>query len=281
MAGSALTALDTLVRSNPPWLGAWRQRLALKAAAATVTLLRRTEDESVLRDGWALRRPGEALGPAGAVHAAWHRLASRTVSLSLDELQTSAGHLGVPWPDTAGDLVAALAAERRSGAPAPAIAARIGAAVMAETAHAEPLAWWLADLALSARLGWSPAVPLLAGQMHARALRVGPSGQRGRPGGEGFERVVCLAAAQGAAEACRLAGEMAQRAERLAAVQPKLRTKGAGEVVALLLSEDAVPGTYASPTLTRWASRRLFERLEQLGAVRELTGRTSFRLYGL
>src|SRR5690606_40831679 len=67
MAGSALNSLDNLVRSDAPWLGAWRQRLALKAAAATVRLMRRTEDESALRDAWYLRQPRDAVGPAGNV----------------------------------------------------------------------------------------------------------------------------------------------------------------------------------------------------------------------
>ncbi|WP_245490612.1 DUF1403 family protein [Mesorhizobium sp. M7A.F.Ca.US.011.01.1.1] len=31
MAGAALNTLDMLVRSDPLWAGAWRQRLALKS----------------------------------------------------------------------------------------------------------------------------------------------------------------------------------------------------------------------------------------------------------
>jgi hypothetical protein len=62
---------------------------------------------------------------------------------------------------------------------------------------------------------------------------------------------------------------------------PKLRAKGAGEAIQLLLDDDAVPGSLTTPNLSRWGSRRLFERLEGLAAVRELTGRSMFRLYGL
>lgn len=73
-------------------------------------------------------------------------------------------------------------------------------------------------------------------------------GKRLRPGGEGadqeaLERAVCLALAETAAAACRLAGDMAWRAERLVAAAPKLRAKGAGEVVKRLRDDDAVSGT--------------------------------------
>ena len=49
--------------------------------------------------------------------------------------------------------------------------------------------------------------------------------------------------------------------------------------LAILLSEDAQPAV-AGKASDR-SSRRLFERLVALGAARELTGRSSFRLYGL
>ena len=78
-----------------------------------------------------------------------------------------------------------------------------------------------------------------------------------------------------------MAARMEISAQRLEAIEPKLRSKGAGEVLALLRGDDAVPGSWTSATVTRWASRRLFERLLAAGAVRELSGRPGFRLFGL
>ncbi|RWG12591.1 MAG: DUF1403 family protein, partial [Mesorhizobium sp.] len=71
------------------------------------------------------------------------------------------------------------------------------------------------------------------------------------------------------------------RAERLIAVAPKLRAKGAGDVIQRLLDDDAVSGSLTTKNPSRFAARRLFERLQQLEAVRELSGRTTFRLFGL
>jgi hypothetical protein len=51
-------------------------------------------------------------------------------------------------------------------------------------------------------------------------------------------------------------------------------------MVATLLSEDAQPAR-GGQTASDRSSRRLFERLVSLGVVRELTGRPTFRLYGL
>jgi len=281
LAGGALNSLDILARSGAPWLAAWRHRLALKAAAATLKRLRRPEDEAALRDAWVLRQPGDALGPAGNVLLAWRKLAGRSLPLSFEDLQTVADLLGVNSSAAFGGLLAGIADDARAGLPAPLVAARAGAAVLRENPQAETVAWWVADLALSWRMGWSPAVPILAGQMHMPILRTGPDRRRGRPGDQEFERGACLAAALGAAEACRLAAGMAQQAERLRAVEPKLRSKAAGGVIALLMTDDAVSGSLTTGTMTRWASRRLFERLHQFEAVRELSGRAAFRLYGL
>ena len=71
-AGAALAALDSVAKSDPPWAGVWRRRLALKSAAAVAqNLLNRREDEAALRDAIALARPGQELGPAGRVYAAF------------------------------------------------------------------------------------------------------------------------------------------------------------------------------------------------------------------
>lgn len=281
MAGSALNALDNLVRAEPEWSGAWRHRLALKAASACMRLVGRGEDEAALRDAWLLRQPGDEPGPAGNVLAAWRRLAGRSLPPGVEELRTVAGLLGIGWSDSFGELIEATRDAVRGGAPAPRVAARAAAAVMRADPKAEILAWWLADCALSWPMGWRHAVPILGPQIHAPLLRSGPEGRRARPGSDGFEQAVFIAAALGAAEACRLAAEMAAQAERLRAAAPKLRSKAAGDVIDRLLGDDAVSGTLTTSTMSRWASRRLFDRLAELGAVRELSGRTTFRIYGL
>ena len=64
-------------------------------------------------------------------------------------------------------------------------------------------------------------------------------------------------------------------------VAPKLRAKGAGAVIVTLLDDDALTAAGGTGRMSERALRRLFDRLVSLGAVRELSGRDSFRLYGL
>jgi hypothetical protein len=251
----------------------------LEGAAAAVRRLGRREDEAALRDAWHLRPPGGDPGPAGRILAAWRRLAERGPDLDEGALRAVAELLGTPWSTELAAIPSRI--DALGSVPVPFGAAAILAEVLGSRPDAEMLAWWLADLVVARQLRWSAAVPLLMAQSDADAFRRPGDRRRIAPGGEGFERAVCLALAQAAAEACRLAAEIARRAARLAAAAPRLRAKGAGEAIQLLLDDDAVSGSLTTPNLTRWGSRRLFERLATLEAARELTGRTTFRLYGL
>lgn len=281
-AGAALGALDTLARAQPAWAGVWRQRLALKCAAASMRLSGRAEDEAALRDAWQLCPAGADPGPAGAVFDAWRQLALQPPAAGAERLAKVAELLGLAWDDEAlADLCVAIDDRVHAVRPAPFAAAAIAARVVAMRPDSELLAWWLADLVLAQSLRWPRPQPLLMAQVFGPAFRAEAGGRRIRPDEKSFERGVCLALVQSAAEACRLAGELSRRAEKLLAVAPKLRAKGAGDVIFLLLNEDAVSGSLTTKSLSRFAARRLFERLQQLEAVRELSGRTTFRLFGL
>ncbi|ESX59573.1 hypothetical protein X759_36315, partial [Mesorhizobium sp. LSHC420B00] len=222
-------------------------------------------------------------GPAGATFGAWRQLAGQPPAASADQLEKIVDQMGLHWD------VEALAAVceyiddlARSGRPAPFAAAAIAAHVVAMKSDSELFAWWLADLVLAQNLRWPRPLPLLMAHAFGPAFRSkSGGGKRIRPGEKGFERAVCLALAQAAADACRLAAELSRRAERLIAVAPKLRAKGAGDVIQRLLDDDALSGSLTTKSLSRFAARRLFDRLQQLEAVRELSGRTTFRLFGL
>ena len=64
--------------------------------------------------------------------------------------------------------------------------------------------------------------------------------------------------------------------------QPKLRAKGAGAALQALLDDDSLSASSKiGGQMSERGARRLFDRLVALGAIRELTGRATFRLYGL
>ena len=111
----------------------------------------------------------------------------------------------------------------------------------------------------------------------------GRDGRRPRPGDPDWENAIARAYALAAQEAHGTAVDLSRRAGALVALAPKLRAKGAERIVALLLAEDCVSSARAAKLarLSDRASRRLFDRLIAQGAVRELSGRPNFRLYGL
>ena len=91
------------------------------------------------------------------------------------------------------------------------------------------------------------------------------------------------AQARAALRAIDLFGELGRRADKLLTVAPKLRAKGAEAIVDRLLSEDALIASRGEQNngISDRGLRRLFDRLVELGAVRELSGRPTFRIYGL
>ena len=280
-AGAALSAVDSVAKSDPPWAAVWRRRLALKCAAAVAqNLLNRREDESALRDAVALAKPGQKLGPAGRVYAAFRTLADRGDPFRPERLCAVAADLQSPLgPEKAAALAAALREAAGRGRPAPVVAAAAAEAVIALKPDAEPLAIWAADAALAKSLDWPVPVPLLASEVLLR--RSSSEGRRPRPGEAGWGKLAALAYARAALADLDLAQDLARRASRLMDAAPKLRAKGKGRALEALLADDAISAAAPIANLSDRARRRLFERLVTLSAARELTGRATFRLYGL
>jgi hypothetical protein len=270
LAGGNLAALDARVRANAPFDGAWRNRRALRAAVAHSRLLGRREGESELRDGFALRTLGDAAdGPAGGILRGWRQLVHRSTGIDARVLDDVAAAFGLNMPDALADIVRVAESAVREERPPLRSAGQVLAHVRRHHPRAEFLGLWLADAVLAQKLHWPIPLPLLVSGL----------GRQNRPGDE-FGQIT-IAYARAAAAAVDLHGELARRAATLIEAAPRLRAKGAGAVVTALLDDDAVAPAARIGGMSDRGMRRLCDRLVALGAVRELTGRPSFRLYGL
>lgn len=259
LSGAALSYLDGMLGHHAVPQALLRDRLALRAAEACVVFSGRPERAPELRDAVHLLRPGDLPGPAGETCLAWRRAVERPLSTK---------SLYRALPDLQAERIATWL-DAAQGAPV-SRAAMVLEAVLMEAPRAEVPALILADACLAQALGWEHVVPLLAPGMKRADLR-----KRGEE-----LRLAChRALISSTIEAVRQAAYLAHRAAHLKVVAPKLRAKGAGNAVAMFLTRDAVAPS-ALPLPDR-AARRLCDRLVDLGTVRELTGRDTFRLYGV
>ena len=258
-SGAALSQLHLVLEREEVPLALLRDRLALRAAAACVAFSGRPERAGELRDAVHLLRPGDLPGPAGEICLAWRRAVERPVSVKA---------LGRALPDLQAERIAGWL-DAGQGAPVPRAAMVLEAVLMAAP-RAETPALILADAALAEALGWNHLVPLLAAGLKRADLR---------KRGEDLRLACHRALLASAVEALRLSADLSRRAAHLNAVAPRLRAKEAGAAVEMFLTRDAVAP--AALPLPDRAARRLCDRLVDLGAVRELTGRDTFRLYGV
>ena len=259
LSGAALNHLHLVLGRVEVPQALLSDRLALRAAEACVAFSGRPERAGELRDAVHLLRPGDLPGPAGETYLSWRRSAERPVSIKALGRTLAGLEPGqiATWLDAG------------QGAPV-GRAAMVLEAVLREAPRADVAGLILADAALAQALGWDHLVPLLASGLKRADLR---------KQGDDLRLACHRALVSSAVEAVRLSTELARRAAHLKAVAPKLRAKGAGDAVEMFLTHDAVAPS-ALPLPDR-AARRLCDRLVDLGAVRELTGRDTFRLYGV
>jgi hypothetical protein len=264
-SGAALAHLNLATAAYPVPQALWRDRLALAAAEVSARIAGRREGAAAMRDALHLTRPGDDPGPAGNILRQWSRAVARPISVS---------NLGRALAGIAPERIA-LSLDATGPTPVDR-AALVIEAVLTDSPRGEITAVILADVVLSLALGRDHLLPLLGPVMTARDLRL-----------RGDDLRLCChqAAVKGVGHVLPLAGTLARAAARLGAAVPKLRAKGAGRAVEMFLSQDALTPVALSrampESLSDRAARRLCERLVDLGTLRELTGRDTFRLYGV
>lgn len=261
LSGVALATLHLALRQPGLPHALLRQRLALEAAEACVALSGRRETAADLRDAVHLLRAGDHPGPAGAVYLAWQRSVARPISLRA---------LQQALPAQGADQIAVWL-DAGQGAPIDQ-AARVLEAVLSDLPRGEDVALILADAALARALGWDHILPLLAGGLKSRDLRMS---------GEDLRAAVHGAVLSGCRTSVHRGADLSRRVARLESVAPKLRAKGAHEAVGLFLTRDVLAPAALTSLMSDRAARRFCDRLVDLGVVREMTGRDSFRLYGV
>lgn len=279
-SGAALIVLDQLVtdiRHGVP-VKLLANRLSLAAATATSKLEGRLAREADIRDAFHLTPPGAARGPDGDLLAFWRE----AVGLRAGGSDQIAELVGAEFGgDVAGWLDAGQDRARSHGPLSGCVS--VLRTVLEADDRAERSACLLSDIVLARTLNRRTVLPITALGLTKAVLRDLAAD------GQGGELTIQARILKSIEETIRVARDLARRAGALRTVAPRLRAKGSDAAVDLFLTEDAVaPSSMLSPRIrgtsipmTDRAARRFCDRLVELGVAQELTGRSTFRLYGI
>lgn len=280
--GAQLEGLHQALAKSPI-RGLLADRTGLQAAAKVLTRSGRPEGLAELRD---MRLMGDPAGPAAPVLSAWiwlsglpwedsaatryrHRrdedetddeAADRRHHTRLQDLVQS---LDLRDAGAGEDLALALGA----AATLPCPLAAVGAALHAGTGLPLPVQLLAVDYALGRCLGWS--LPLYS-------LGLGRLDQPDRTPDS-----VARTLLAGLLEVEAMLRPLTHKADALLAAGRQVRTRQAQAVIEQILARDAVWSGALKDLLPDRPARRLLQRLIDLGAVRELSGRPIYRIYGL
>jgi len=266
-----------------PITGLLADRVALLSAAKVLARSGRPEGLAELRD---MRMMGEAAGPAAPILSAWtwlgtlpwedsastrfrprrgdnetdHDDADRRHHSRLQDLIRT---LGLRDAGTDEDL--ALALGRAAALPCP--LAAVGAALDASAGLPLPIQLLATDYVVGRCLGWP--LPLYS-------LGLGRLNQPD-PTSQGVARTLLA----GLDEVEAILRPLMPKADILVASSRRVRTRQAQAVVTRILAQDVVWSGSIRDVLPDRPGRRLLQRLVELGGLRELSGRTTYRFYGL
>ena len=260
-AGAALMHLDQVLSEPELPADLLRDRLAMEASLNCLKIAGRAYGLGELRDEVHFLREGDAPSPAGLIAMSWRRAVERPVSVA--SLKRALLHVET-------DLIAE-SMDAAHGSPMDRAVGTLRFALQALPKD-EAAALILADAVLSHSLGWKKLVPLLGVSLTRWDLRRDPD-------------VLPLACHKAVVSAVRAhsdrAADLKRRIARLSSIAVKLRAKGSEEAVALIMTRDAVTPAHLTSLRSSRSARRFCDRLIELGVIRELSGRDTFRLYGM
>lgn len=289
-SGASLALLDSLladIGKNVPQ-EILRQRFTMAAARNCLRLEGRIVDTDDIRDAYYLTKPGDEMGPDGDMLELW-RKACRINLRNRDWIDRLGALFDHRFGDDLDSWIEAVEAARQSSNPVTKAHAML-TLVMHGVPYGETPALILADAILARHLNWQYLMPLASRHVDRRLFR-NLLPEKDRKGD--FENLSLVvfhnSVAQAAQDAYSYAYDLAERVDFIKSVAPKLRSKKSDAVLDLFLTEDLVaPSSMLSPkirgtniTMTSRSARRICDRLRDLGAVSEITNRSTAKLYGL